>query len=220
MHTGYSYHVNSYEIDICGIKMRLVVYITVLFLIFRNFFRNEFSTHRLLIIQCDNGHENIDLIACARYRTRDERNKLKSYRGVTHVVFVVQLPRMNGGTKFPSFQGGPWISTHIDDLHGSDNTTDTIKEAMRLSMSSFFNEFCKRSEETSIFHPIHLLSGCIHKALVQLMSAQFRCRAEQLIEIMLQLISGSQHGNSVAVLEVSGRRLFLVIQWTLLRWAL
>lgn len=188
--------------------------------IFRSFFRNEFSTHRLLIIQCDNGHENIDLIACARYRTRDERNKLESYMGVTHVVFVVQLPRMNGGTKFPSFQGGPWITTHIDDLRGNDNTSDTIKEAMRLPISSFFNEFCLKCDESSIFHPIHLLSGCIHKALVQLMSEQFSSRAEQLIEIMLQLIFGSQHGNNVTALEVSGRSLILVIQWTSLRWAL
>lgn len=172
----------------------------------RNFFENEFRTHRLLIIQCEDGHENIDLIACARYRTRDERNKLESY-GVTHVVFVIQLPRMNGGTKFPSFQGGPWISTHIDDLHGNNNTTNAIKEALRLPMSAFFNDFCKGSEESGIFHPIQLLSGCIHKALVQLMSAQFSSRAEQLIETMLQLISGTHTigKNSEAFSGVSGK---------------
>ena len=177
----------------CGI----IMISTTVLLCFRNFFRNEFSTHRLLIIQCDNGHENIDLIACARYRAKDERSKLDSY-GVTHVVFVIQLPRINGGTKFPSFQGGPWISTHIDDLHGNDNITNTMKQALHLPMSTFFSEFCMTSEESSVFYPIRLLSGCIHKALVQLMSAQFSGRAEQLIEIMLQLISGSPHNEVVS----------------------
>ena len=167
----------------------VILIISLIFIHSREFFRNEFNTHRLLIIQCDNGHENIDLIACARYRTKDERNKQQSY-GITHVVFVVQLPRMNGGTKFASFQGGPWISAHIDDLH-ENNTSDIIKHALRSRMSTFFEQFCMKCDESSIFHPVRLLSGCIHKALVQLISAQFSSRAEQLIKIMFQLISGS-----------------------------
>ena len=191
--------------------------VCIIYHAFRNFFKNESSTHRLLIIQCDNGHENIDLIACARYRTKDERSKQQSY-GVTHVVFVVQLPRMNGGTKFPSFQGGPWISTHIDDLHGNDNATNTIKQAIHSSMSSFFKEFCLTSEESSIFHPISLLSGCIHKALAQLMSAQFSGRAEQLIEIMFQLISRST--NAEAISEVSGMYYYNNIVMCVIKWYL
>jgi hypothetical protein len=56
----------------------------------------------LIVVQCDSGDMNTNLIACARYCVHDELEKMDdSVSTVTHVVFIVQLPR-NG--RFPGFQ--------------------------------------------------------------------------------------------------------------------
>ena len=79
---------------------------------------------RLVIIQCDCGHLNGDLIAYARYRICDLR--LKSDPGqITHVLFVIHLPRLFAKSySFVGFQGDPWISYHIDDLRPSTSNAD------------------------------------------------------------------------------------------------
>lgn len=48
----------------------------------------------LMVIQCDSGDLNSNLIACARYCVRDEFEKMKAeLRAPVHVVFIIQLPR-------------------------------------------------------------------------------------------------------------------------------
>ena len=98
----------------------------------------------LLIIQCDSGHLDGDLIACARYRIYDERakssiqNSFPGEEGSTHVLFVIHLPQQVIGSSFVGFQGDPWISTHIDDLRCINNDTDTLNRAMTMPLSSLF----------------------------------------------------------------------------------
>ena len=93
-------------------------------------------------MQCDAGHNNGDLIACAKYRLEDviqEESKINSFqhsntrhgleeplplraarssKGLFHVLFTVYLPRKHGDTKssFVGFLGGDWKCTHIDDF--------------------------------------------------------------------------------------------------------
>lgn len=56
----------------------------------------------LMVIQCDSGDLNANLIACARYCVRDEFEKMnEELRSPVHVVFIVQLPR---GANFTGFQ--------------------------------------------------------------------------------------------------------------------
>ena len=66
------------------------------------------------MIQCDSGHINGDLIACARYRIYDLRAKADEDQ-TTHVLFIIHLPRQISSS-LVGFQGEPWISAHIDDL--------------------------------------------------------------------------------------------------------
>jgi hypothetical protein len=102
----------------------------------------------LLIIQCDSGHLHGDLIACARYRIDDERaNTDRKYvNGGTHVLFIINLPRQFGETEvgtstFVSFQGGAWISAHIDDIRVPLATDLTLENALSASISElFYNE--------------------------------------------------------------------------------
>ena len=104
-------------------------------------------TDKLLIIQCDSGHLYGDLVACARYRVDDEREKAllhkRSHHGVTHVLFIVSLPRKEidtsrSGSKMVGFQGGAWISAHIDDIRKSCKEELTLEEARSAPIHKLF----------------------------------------------------------------------------------
>ena len=99
----------------------------------------------LIIIQCDSGHQNSDLIACARYRIYDEalrarhRNKIqKQVLGSTHVMFIIRLPQQEVRSKFVGFQSDPWISVHIDDLKLSSQQTVSPEQAISAAISELF----------------------------------------------------------------------------------
>ena len=127
---------------------------------------SEFA-RRLLIIQCDSGHEHGNLVACARYRIDDMREKAyrqKTTKGVTHVIMIVHLPRgvVVDNTKddaflFAGFQGGSWISAHIDDIHltsKSELTLTNIKSIPPISQL-FYNKHFKYSEESDQTAALH-----------------------------------------------------------------
>ena len=93
-------------------------------------------TH-LLIIQCDSGHTDGDLIACARHRIYDERANSRR-EDSTHVLFIIHLPQQATASSFVGFQGDRWISTHIDDLRPPSESTLTLHQAMESSISDLF----------------------------------------------------------------------------------
>ena len=113
----------------------------------RPIFRRSTGEDCLLVIQCDAGHLNIDLIACARHRIIDERVSAQQMNTdidqyvplqATHVVFIVQLPKQVGGTKFVGFQGAHWYSVHIDDLNPPKDLSFDLPNAFNHSMSEIF----------------------------------------------------------------------------------
>eukprot|EP00118_Oscarella_pearsei_P021368 m.239300 g.239300 ORF g.239300 m.239300 type:complete len:5831 (+) comp40181_c2_seq5:266-17758(+) len=97
---------------------------------------------KLLIVSCEAGDVNEDLVACARYLVQEQRgtqdeDKTRDGEKTTepqaqavcrHVVFVIHLPRVVGGC-FDGFRGGPWTEVHIDDLRPA-------KQARELSITS------------------------------------------------------------------------------------
>ena len=100
----------------------------------------------LVIVQCDSGHLNSDLIACARYRVCDEairaKTKSKIHGGdnidFTHILFVIHLPQQEVKSQFVGFQGDPWISVHIDDLRATSEITVIPEQALNASISELF----------------------------------------------------------------------------------
>ncbi|XP_064635715.1 E3 ubiquitin-protein ligase RNF213-like isoform X3 [Lineus longissimus] len=85
----------------------------------RKFFDQQDNDERLMLLQCDSGDRNSNLIACARYQIMEEFTKSKNtMRGKAHFVFIVQMPRVMAGS-FIGFQGGRWSSVYIDDLRVS-----------------------------------------------------------------------------------------------------
>ncbi len=58
--------------------------------------------------------------------------------GKCHIVFIIQLPRVAGGC-FVGFQGGHWLSVHIDDLRPQKDRV-SILTLKNKSVSSLFEE--------------------------------------------------------------------------------
>lgn len=100
----------------------------------------SFEKDCLLIIQCNSGHLNGDLIACARYRVHDIRTKatLKKSKHLTHVLFIIHLPVQSVRSSFVGFQGDPWLSCHIDELKPSESGAITFEGAQGLAISDLF----------------------------------------------------------------------------------
>ena len=96
----------------------------------------------LLIVQCDSGHINGNLIACARYRIYDMRAKAllntSQFSHTTHVLFIVHLPVQATHSSFVGLQGDPWVSCHIDDLRPSDPGAIRLEEAQGVPISELF----------------------------------------------------------------------------------
>ena len=105
----------------------------------RELTESEIDRKCLLIIQCDSGHKNADLIACARYRIYDELvkplEKKKTRQCITHTLFVIYLPPQVTDSTFVGFQGDPWISSHIDELIP---TSIAPQDAVMTSISEVF----------------------------------------------------------------------------------
>ena len=128
--------------------------------------QNDDMADSLLIIQCDSGHLYGDLIACARYRVDDERER-SSYRWThgrarTHILFIIHLPRAGGsdgaggGTRiklgsFVGFQGGRWLSAHIDDLRTPSEAVLRLDDVVHTSISDlFYSDRTASSSDTTI----------------------------------------------------------------------
>ena len=156
-------------------------------LLYREVFQAENDADQLLIVQCDGGHQNVDLIACARYRVTDERRQKKT-QGQAHVVFLIQLPRIAGGTSFASFQGGHWISAHIDDLHSSQNLSSIIQAALVEPPGKFFVSLLDNPHTMQEFIPTVRIRNIVHSVVADLASDGTRDHAEQLITLLMKLI--------------------------------
>ena len=157
------------------------------------------SGHAFILVQCTSGHLKRDLISCARHKAIDEYENfkrsesyqlyLKSKRQI-HFIFIVSLPKVTGGTQFASFQGGNWLSVHIDQLTASDDQALSFYHAMSIPLSELF--FKKGIE-------LHKrLKGCIQGAVaLSSENPQSDRRKIQVMNILLDAVSNTDdpHGN-------------------------
>ena len=109
-------------------------------------FQRESAEDHLLIVQCDSGHQHIDLIACARYCVLDEAARIFHLKKITHIVFIIGLPRISGGSAFVSFQGAKWKSYHMDSLMSPKDSFFTIEKALTMSINDLLLE-CYKSDK-------------------------------------------------------------------------
>ena len=90
--------------------------------------------------------------------TPNEKNNQYSVLSTVHVVFIVQLPRKAGGTTFVGFQGGDWISIHLDDLRPQKENELSFQNAIQCSISEIFNKMYQSVTSTRLEKDVELAS--------------------------------------------------------------
>uniref|UniRef100_A0A668A4S4 Uncharacterized protein n=1 Tax=Myripristis murdjan TaxID=586833 RepID=A0A668A4S4_9TELE len=185
----------------------------------RNFLaRSSASCNNILIIQCDfdEGTHSANLIASAKYSSINEVNKMNTENKV-FVYFITKLPRMEGGTSYVGFHGGPWRSVHIDDLRRSKDIVSDIKALRNMTISQMFEKKrCKPEddmyteneqgetelEEETVSRPKNgwenvmdttaLVRSCVQNAVSMLRDqVDSGLRSTRRVEILLTLLSNN-----------------------------
>ncbi|KAF7667968.1 hypothetical protein LDENG_00038400 [Lucifuga dentata] len=112
------------------------------------------SCNKILIIQCDfdEASHSANLIASAKYSSTNEINKItqESTGSKVSVYFITRLPRMEGGTSYVGFHGGPWRSVHIDDLRKSKDIVSDIKALQNMTISQLFEKARSQPEAMEV----------------------------------------------------------------------
>lgn len=174
----------------------------------------EDGNSKILAIQCDSGHLNGDLIACARHRIEDIRVNVKKDHYRVHVLLIINLPCQAECSSFVGFQGYPWISVHIDDLHCDaesftlinssisalfDTTVDTdLRDSISDDDDSMMLDVLFQSDNESTFEeqiidePVHsssrfTYSKRLHTLIQPSIATSKTTRPQRLLKIMLQL---------------------------------
>uniref|UniRef100_A0A8C8MEV5 RING-type E3 ubiquitin transferase n=1 Tax=Oncorhynchus tshawytscha TaxID=74940 RepID=A0A8C8MEV5_ONCTS len=117
-------------------------------------FLDSTSADKVLIIQTDydEASQSMNILASAKYSSINEINKPKANggNGRVFVYFVTKLPRIEGGTSYVGFHGGPWKSVHIDDLRRSKEFVSDVQFLRNLPISQLFEDMKEPCYEHSV----------------------------------------------------------------------
>ncbi|XP_033998789.1 E3 ubiquitin-protein ligase rnf213-alpha isoform X4 [Trematomus bernacchii] len=115
---------------------------------------NTGPPNKILLIQSDfdEASHSANLIASAKYSSMNEINKIthESNGSRVFVYFITRLPRMEGGTSYIGFHGGPWRSVHIDDLRRSKDIVSDIKTLQNMTISQMFETKMSQPEAMEV----------------------------------------------------------------------
>ena len=116
-----------------------------------------------------------------------------------HIAVVVQLPRIAGGCRnFVGFQGGKWMSTHIDELRPPGRHTPSIEHLIDRPISELFGIGSERQPDTNSsakMQAVTLLRNCVQAAACRLDDeAGSSERSTKRIELLLQLLPEDSEG--------------------------
>ena len=116
-----------------------------------------------------------------------------------HIVLVIQLPRMVGGCRnFVGFQGGMWMSSHIDELRPPDRHTPSIEQLIDRPISELFRSGSKGQEEgdeVTQALAVKILRNCVQAAACRVDNeTESTERSTQRIELLLDLLPDDSQG--------------------------
>ncbi|XP_062264891.1 E3 ubiquitin-protein ligase rnf213-alpha [Platichthys flesus] len=176
--------------------------------------------NKILIIQgdFDEASHSANLIASAKYSSMNEINKIaqESTGSKLFFYFITRLPRMEGGTSYVGFHGGPWRSVHIDDLRRSEDIVSDIKVLQKMTISQMFETKLSPPEAMEVedmysgFEPekaeengwdnvldtTALLRSCVQSAVGMLRDqVESGLRSTRRVEILLTLLSDNDERN-------------------------
>ncbi|KAI8490437.1 hypothetical protein Bbelb_317050 [Branchiostoma belcheri] len=151
----------------------------------RKFLEETLAEGGLLVVQCDSGDINSNLIACASHTVQAERAQIDNLKST--VVFVIQLPR-NTRKGFSGLGGGQWLCYHIDDVHPPNDYSPDVAAMIGKSVSSLIEprsatppdrEDDALAELCESVHSIHIDDDKSHRQDLEpdgLASSQYRQR--------------------------------------------
>ncbi|XP_067056125.1 E3 ubiquitin-protein ligase rnf213-alpha-like isoform X2 [Acropora muricata] len=217
----------------------------------RDFLAKLGGREGLLIVQCDAGDVNGNLIPCARHLLVEERasviqdfkNTVGHDQSLVHIVMIVQLPRLVGGCQtFAGFQGGGWVSVHIDELRPPTGQIPAIEFMVDRSISELFDvapstTHCEEMEireeeqeqidiemETSVHASnstlldkvdiISLLRSCIQAAVARIDDeSRLSSRSTRRIEVMLNLLpDDTSQDTNLSFATILARRIHRLLE--------
>ncbi|KAK2833428.1 hypothetical protein Q5P01_017317 [Channa striata] len=186
------------------------------FLMCENTSSNPGICNKVLIIQCDFDEvsNSSNLIASAKYSSINEINKItqENTGSKVFVYFITRLPRMEGGTSYVGFHGGPWTSVHLDDLKRSRDIVSDVKALQNMTISQMFEtktdepedmelddmyteneqEEAEENDRENVVDTTALLQSCVHSAVGMLRDqVESGLRSTQRVELLLMLFSDS-----------------------------
>ena len=98
---------------------------------------------KVLILQCDNGDENSNLIASARHLYHQSKLIYGEKTNLPlHIIFIIKLKRVaHGCQNLGSFHGVNWRCVHIDELRPSSDELPSLIPYANQKMSYIFERF-------------------------------------------------------------------------------
>uniref|UniRef100_A0A672LGP9 RING-type E3 ubiquitin transferase n=1 Tax=Sinocyclocheilus grahami TaxID=75366 RepID=A0A672LGP9_SINGR len=183
----------------------------------RNYLENT-TGDKILIIQTNfnESTQSLNFIASAKYSSLNEINKFRDSEsnGKIFVYFITKLPRMDGGTSYIGFHGGPWRSVHIDDLRTSKDIISDIKALQCLTISQLFEDKSEKTDEpeamevedmhteeekmelednTNVLDTNVLVRSCVQSAVGMLRDqTEAGTRSTKRVEILLMLLDDNE----------------------------
>ncbi|XP_072339649.1 E3 ubiquitin-protein ligase rnf213-alpha-like isoform X3 [Scyliorhinus torazame] len=178
----------------------------------RESFQNCNTEVRVLLIQMDTEEsaQSSELIASAKYCTMNEMNLMNSTsKPNCYVLFITKLSRIAGESKYIGFQGGQWLSVHIDDVTESEemasdisafcNTTISELIAKALGVQAEINganavpvddqQVKKLTARPNILNTTFLLQSCIQSAVSKIRDGKDgSSRNTERVPILLDLL--------------------------------
>ncbi|KAK6320904.1 hypothetical protein J4Q44_G00078800 [Coregonus suidteri] len=189
-------------------------------------FLDSTSADKVLIIQTDydEASQSMNILASAKYSSINEINKPKANggNGRVFVYFVTKLPRIEGGTSYVGFHGGPWKSVHIDDLRRSKEFVSDVQSLRNLPISQLFEDMkepCEAMqtdtdtdfeppapEHTAEFDVTDLVRSCVQSAVSMLRDQEDSgALSTRRVEILLTLLEDSEDLKAVFLKTLRSR---------------
>ncbi|XP_068694646.1 E3 ubiquitin-protein ligase rnf213-alpha-like isoform X2 [Montipora foliosa] len=216
----------------------------------RDFIAKLGGREGLLIVQCDAGDVSGNLIPCARHLLVEQRtiavedfaNILGYDPSSVHIVMIVQLPRVVGGCQtFAGFQGGRWISVHIDELRPPTGQIPAIEFMVDRSVSELFDvapsttrcemevedpeeegtdiemepfDFAHSDVVLDKVDIVSLLRSCVQAAVARIDDESWRSsRSTRRIEVMLNFLPDDRSdGTDLSFATILARRIHKLLQ--------
>ena len=138
--------------------------------------------------------QTLDLVACSRHLLMEECREMEKELdedniGLSHILMIVQLPRVAGGCPgFVSVQGEGWLSVHIDELCPPSEEIPPIEALRGRSVSTIFENVLNKTDEN--FTVRQILTSCVQEAASRIQDDETTLgRATKRVELLLKLLS-------------------------------